>query len=309
MSVFRRSVVGCGREGGFVRRFVGLVLVAFTVGALVVAVGGGRTARAAAVTVTVAKLSDAVFGFGTDCTQPASQHATFRLTRTDTSGSLAVSISTGGSAVAGQDYAAPNPTVTFPDGVASVDVALDGAPSTDFLLPARTTTVLFTVDPGSGYVVGDPSSTSATITYLTPTCAPATFPSIPVNFLQTVPSNQLPQPLVVDPLPPGTTFIYFTTVFYPPGVPQSWFPPRGLSWYYQGPVPNQFTWYWVGGAPNAPVDMAPGAYSFDVRACAYYRQIALYYASTDESLSSSCTTIKFTLNVEAAGLRLPTFTG
>jgi hypothetical protein len=259
-------------------------------------------------TVTIAKLSDARFGFQ-DCTAPLSQHAAFRLTRTDTSGSLDVSISTSGTALSGEDYMPPGATVTFPDGAPTIDVVLDGAPSAAFLLPARTTTVTITVDPGGGYGVGSPSAASATITYYVPSCAPATFPSLPVNFLQTVPSNQLPQPLVVSAPPPGTTFIYFTHVTYPPGVPTSWFPPRGLGWYYQGPVPNEFAWFWMGGTPLAPVNMAVGAYSFDVRACAYYQKIAIYYASTDESLSSSCTTIKFNLNVEAPGTRLPTFTG
>ncbi len=258
--------------------------------------------------VSVTKLADATFGFQ-DCATLLSQHATFRFTRTDTTGSLDVSISTSGSAVAGEDYVAPA-SVAFPDGVASVDLSIDGASSRAFLVPARTRSLTMTVDAGSGYTVGTPGSAEASITHVVPgQCAPATFAGLPVNQLQTIGPGELPQPLVVDPAPPGAALIYFSHPSYPPDTPRSWFPPDGLGWYfsYDG-RPNQFTWSWqLTYPPVTPVTIAPGAYSFDVVACAYYQQIAIYYWS--QVFASSCSTIKFNLNVEAANTRLPSFTG
>ena len=49
--------------------------------------------------VSVMRLTDATFGFP-NCTDLVSQHAAFRFTRTDTTGSLAVTISTSGTAIA-----------------------------------------------------------------------------------------------------------------------------------------------------------------------------------------------------------------
>ena len=290
-----------------------LVTVIGVIGVLAASFVTAETAQGVDATATpdvsVMTLADATFGFP-NCTDLVSQHATFRFTRTDTTGSLAVTISTSGTAITGQDYTAPA-SVTFPDGVATVDLSLDGAPSRAFYVPARTRSVTMTIDAGSGYTVGNPASADASITYVVPPpCPPATFTSSPVNSFQTVAPNQLPEILVVNPAPPGTTFIYFPAVTYPAGVPDSWYPPPGLGWAYQQPD-NLFKWLWQqNDPPKTPITLAVGSHSFNVIACAYYQPISIYYGPVNSGVeSSSCTTIKFNLNVESAGTGIPSFTG
>jgi hypothetical protein len=279
---------------------------------LALATGSSSTAAAPQATVTVAKLSDARFGFQ-DCTAPLSQHAVFRLTRTDTNGTLDVSISTSGDAISGEDYVSPGATVTFPDGASTVDVSLDGAPSQAFLVPARTRTVTLTVDTGAGYTPGVPASADASITYYVPTCEPATVTSDPGNFFQVIPPGALPAPLVMKTLPVGATFYSFTGRYPYPDVPASWVPPPGLGWVLEVPPTGQFTWTWnFNNPPKTPVTIPIGAYSFDIGPCAYYRQIAIYYGPVNDTylgLAMRCTIYKFNLTVEAAGTRLPAFTG
>ena len=85
----------------------------------------------------------------------------FTISRTgSTAGSLAVSLSLGGSATNGTDYTAIATTQTIPSGAASVTVNV--APLQD-ALNEGTETVVLTVTTGSSYTIGTPSSATVNL--------------------------------------------------------------------------------------------------------------------------------------------------
>lgn len=87
----------------------------------------------------------------------------YRVSRTgDTGQALDVSLSYGGSGVAGRDYDPLPARVTIPAGQAEVDVPLN--PINDAEVEAADDTVQATVEPGAGYSAGSPGSATVTIT-------------------------------------------------------------------------------------------------------------------------------------------------
>ena len=201
--------------------------------------------------------------------------------------------------------------MTFPDGGATVDLSLDGAPSRAFYVPARTRSVTMTIDAGSGYTVGNPASADASITYVVPPpCSPATFTTSPVNSFQTVAPNQLPRN------PRGESCAAGDNVHLLPRrhisrrtsrqLVSATGPRLGL------PTARQpFKWLWQqNDPPKTPSTLALGAHSFNVVACAYYQPTSIYHGPVNSGFeSSSCTTITFNLNVESASTRISSFTG
>ena len=103
---------------------------------------------------------------GIVATKPASDESgtnpgEFTLTRTgDTLSPLTVNYGVGGSAVNGFDYPALLGTVTFPAGAASVKIPL--SPNPDLQVEGLDTVIL-TLTPGPGYLVGAQSSATVTI--------------------------------------------------------------------------------------------------------------------------------------------------
>ena len=262
--------------------------------------------------VAIDTIHNGVFGFA-DCATRTSEHPTFRITRSDSVGTLSVSIQTGGTAVPGEDYAPPASTVEFPDGVSAVNVTLDGTPFQASTVPARTRTLTMSLAPGTGYSLGTPSSADASITYLVPgNCPPATFQDIPANQYQRILSNQLPEPLPTDPAPPGTWVVVFDYPRYPPGTPMSVFPPPGLSWMsHSDAMPGYLVWEENDAVTdrNSPPGFTPGSYSFVVVACAYYQAMYLYYGALSGAPYYRCSSQPFNLDIDPVVVLTPAFTG
>lgn len=86
--------------------------------------------------------------------------AAFRLTRTETSGSLSIGFSPTGTATSGMDYTYPL-FVTFADGAATADVVI--TPSNDTMSEPTETITITLSNPFFGYVVGSPSSATANL--------------------------------------------------------------------------------------------------------------------------------------------------
>jgi hypothetical protein len=99
--------------------------------------------------VTAAALSDAHEGGS----------GSFRLTRTETTGTLFVSLGLSGSATSGSDYSNPMGAM-FPGGQATVDVNIGAF---DDSTSEPTETVVLTINSGSGYTVGTPSGATINI--------------------------------------------------------------------------------------------------------------------------------------------------
>ena len=128
----------------------------------------------------------------------------YTFTRTGpTTSALTVNFSVGGSASFPADYtqsgaasfAPPNATVTF--GVGSATATVTVTPLSDCVVEGNET-VDFTVQPGTGYGVGSPSTASGTITN-TPDSTPPTITLIPnVNMTLWPPNHQYVSVSVTD---------------------------------------------------------------------------------------------------------------
>lgn len=100
--------------------------------------------------VTVARVGDAIEGGSV---------GQFRFTRTgDLSSALTVNIAVAGAAIPGADYTALAGQLTFAPGEATVDVAITAPPDAEV---EGDETVVVTVEPGSGYVVGSTAAATA----------------------------------------------------------------------------------------------------------------------------------------------------